>query len=297
MDIKDVVIVGAGPAGIATAIQLARYGIRYVLLEQGEVGGLLKNANLVENYPGFPHGISGLDLVGLFKKQLENVGLKVNFERVLEIEYKDKLFFTKTDRRIFKSPFVVIATGTRPKRIPRLTISDDVKKRIFYEIYPIRKTQNKKIAIIGAGDAAFDYALSLSGKNKVTILNRSGQTRCFPLLWSRCMKSKAISYLDNVSLKKIDDYNKKLQLTYTNQSNQNEKQIYADYVVVAIGRVPCLDFLGKYLKENLVNLTKMNTLYMVGDVKNKIYRQTAICVGDGIKAAMKIYRKMRKENG
>jgi thioredoxin reductase len=192
---------------------------------------------------------------------------------------------------------VVIAAGTRSKRIPGFTISDDVKKRVFYEIHPIRKTQNKKIAIIGAGDAAFDYALSLSGKNEVTILNRSGQTRCFPLLWSRCVKSKAISYLDSVSIKKIGDRNKKLQLTYTDQSGQNEKQIYADYVVIAIGRVPCLDFLGKHLKGNLINLTKTNTLYMVGDVKNKIYRQTAICVGDGIKAAMKIHRQMGKENG
>ena len=127
------------------------------------------------------------------------------------------------------------------------------------------------------------------------ILNKSKQTKCLPLLWARCKTSKAISYLDNVKVKKINHHNQKLSLTYINKNKQNEKQIYADYVVIAVGREPDLDFLGKGLKKNLGNLTKTNKLYMVGDVRNKIYRQTAICVGDGIKAAMKIQRKLKGE--
>ncbi|MFQ6003344.1 MAG: NAD(P)/FAD-dependent oxidoreductase [Candidatus Zixiibacteriota bacterium] len=295
VDIKDVVIVGAGPAGIATAIQLKRCDIEAVLLEQEEIGGLLRNANLIENYPGFPRGISGPDLIELFKKQLRNVGVMVSFERVRELEYKDKVFFAKGTRRVIASAIAVIATGTKSKKISGLPISDGAKGQIFYEIYPIRKVKNKKIAIIGAGDAAFDYALNLSRKNEVIILNRSKRAKCIPTLIQRCMTSAEISYLDNVCVKQINNKGKKLLLTCTDSDSQSENPIYADYVVIAVGREPCLDFLGSHLKRYFKILVGANTLYMIGDVRNKIYRQTAICVGDGIKAAMKIHRKIRRE--
>ena len=297
MDVKDVVIIGAGPAGIATAIQLKRCNIQPVLLEKEEVGSLLKNANLVENYPGFPNGISGLDLIKLFKKQLSRNKVKVGFERVRELEYKDNVFFAKTNRRVIASSIAVIATGTRPRKISTPAISDGVKGRIFYEIYPIRKAKNKKFAIIGAGDAAFDYALNLSQKNEVLILNKSKGTKCIPALMKRCVKSKDVSFLCNVSLRKIDKKGERLLMTCLDSDRHSENQICADYVVIATGREPCLDFLGSQLKKYFKNLLRRHTLYMVGDVRNRIYRQTAICVGDGVKAAMRIYRKIEREGG
>ena len=290
------VIIGAGPAGIATAIQLERYNIEPLLLEQGGIGGLLRNANLVENYPGFPGGIGGLDLVELFRKQLENAGVTVTFEKVLEINYKDKVFFTKTNQEVFTSATIVIATGTKPKRISDLPISDDIKDRIFYEIYPLFGIKNKRIAIIGAGDAAFDYALNLSQKNEVIILNRSKRANCISVLWERCMKSENVSYLADVSLKGINNERFKAILTCMHNDNQEKMQITADYVIFATGRVPCLDILGRELKKSCETLRKAKKLYMVGDVKNEIYRQTAICVGDGLKAAMKIFRNMGRDS-
>ncbi|MFQ6093648.1 MAG: NAD(P)/FAD-dependent oxidoreductase [bacterium] len=289
MDIKDVVVIGAGPAGIATAIQLKRSNIEPVLLEQGEIGGLLRNANLVENYPGFPEGISGPDLVELFEKHLENTGVRVNFERALELEYRERAFFIKTNRRMIRSTIVVIATGTRPRTIPALSILDDMKERIFYEIDPIGGIKNKRIAIIGAGDAAFDYALNLSQKNEVIILNRRKQAECIPVLEERSMKSENISCLHNVNVD-INSEDNKILLTCIDCDSQNATKICTDYVVIAIGREPCLDFLGEEIKKCFENLIKTNLLYMVGDIRNEIYRQTAICVGDGIKAAMKIYK-------
>jgi len=296
MDLKDVVIIGAGPAGIATAIQLRRYNIEFTLLEQDQIGGLLRNAYLVENYPGFPQGIEGPELVGLFKKQLEKAGAKVSFERVLESEYKGHLFLTKSDKTTIKSKIVVIASGTKPKGISSPPISDDIKDRIFYEIYPIRKVKKRKIAIIGAGDAAFDYALNLSQKNEVIILNRKEQAKCVPVLEQRCMKSKDISYSGNVSVTQISRKGKKLLLTLIRSDNQKESQISVDDVVIAIGREPCVDFLGSRLRENFKSLLKAKALYIVGDIKNRIYRQTAICAGDGVKAGMQIHRKLRRED-
>ena len=292
MDSKDVVIIGAGPAGIAAAIQLKRYAFDIVLLEKEEIGGLLRNANLVENYPGFPEGISGINLVDLFKKQLKHTGVTVIFERVIELKYRDEMFLTRTNERTIRSNIAIIAAGTKPKKISFPPVSDEINNRIFYEVYPIHGIKNKKIVIIGAGDAAFDYALNLSQKNKVIILNRSKRAKCIPILMEKCMKSDNITHLSDVSVQEISNVNSEFLLTYTCNESQDKIQIEADYMIAAIGREPCFDFLGNEFKKKFENLLNTNRLYMVGDIKNKMYRQTAICVGDGIKAAMKIYNKI-----
>ena len=294
MEIKQVVIIGAGPAGIATAIQLKRYNIEPVILEQNEVGGLLRNANLVENYPGFPEGITGLALVELFRKQLDNAGIRVDFERVLELEYNGKIFSTRTDRRVIASDVIVIAAGTKPKEILHPPISDDIIDRIFYEIYPIIDVKNRKIGIIGAGDAAFDYALNLSQKNDVVILNRTNRVSCIPLLWEGCMKSDNISYSPDITVKDIVKADNGLLLNCVKNHSGEKVNVCVDFLVAAIGRESCLDFIGEELRKNSADLIKSNRLYMVGDVNNGIYRQTAICVGDGVKAAMEINRIIRK---
>lgn len=271
-----------------TALQLRRYGIETVLVEKEEIGGLLRNANLVENYPGFPDGISGLELVELFKRQLRNAGVKVCFEEVMELSYVDGRFHAKTNERLIASDIVVIASGTKPRIISDMKISEDVEDRIFYAINPIRGVRDKKIAIIGAGDAAFDYALGLSQRNEVTILNRSNGAKCIPVLWERCVESRNVSYMDKARVEEIRGDGEKIVLTYTYDGDRRKREVRADYVVAAIGREPCLDFLGSKLKRRIDTLTDSSGIYMVGDVGNSIYRQVAICVGDGLRAAMEI---------
>lgn len=296
MGTKDVVIIGAGPAGVATAIQLKRHGIEPVVLEQGEVGGLLKNANLIENYPGFPDGISGPDLVELLKRQLANAGVAVSSEKVLQLDHTDGAFLARTNRRTLRSKIVVIASGTKPKRVSEIQIAQGIENRIFYEVHPIRGVRNKRVAVIGAGDAAFDYALGLSGENEVVILNRGEQDRCIRVLREKCRESEGISYFTDVSVKKINLEDDRLLLSYLNGDGPGENQIRVDYLVIAAGREPCLDFLGDTLKRPFEDLVKANKLHMVGDVKNKGYKQTAICVGDGVKVAMQICGKVRGED-
>ena len=131
---EQVIIIGAGPAGLATAFQLKRYGVHPVVFEREQIGGLLRNANLVENYPGFPQGISGLELVDLFIRQSKNLGIDVTYEEVIELDYELGSFQVRTRRQSYASRLVVIATGTKPLHFKNLPIPDELADKVFYEV-------------------------------------------------------------------------------------------------------------------------------------------------------------------
>ena len=272
----DVIIIGAGPAGIACAIQLKRYNINSIIFEKDKIGGLLCNANLVENYPGFPGGISGEKFVQLLKKQSQSSKLDVKYENVETVEFVDDTFKIKTNKKIYNSKYLVIASGTK-SIVPEIPIIyNSIKDKVFFDIYKLEQITNKNIAIIGAGDCAFDYALNLGNNNKVIILNRSNQIKALPILQKRCSLSINIQYLEKISVLEIKSVNNQLSFRC-----DNSKKLTADYLLIAIGREPNLDFINN-------DILISPKVFQIGDVKNGQFRQTSIAVGDGTFTAMKI---------
>ena len=280
----NVIIVGAGPAGIACAVQLKRYNIDSIVFEKGEIGGLLHNANLIENYPGFPNGISGKNLAQLLNKQSQTAKINIKYELISSVKFENNDFILESNNGRYCSKYLVIASGTKPA-IPKIPIiNDNIKDKIFFEIYKLGEIKNKNIAIIGAGDCAFDYALNLSDYNKVTILNRSNRIKALPILQDRVSKIENIKYFENTSVKQIESKNDKITL----KCNPNIVENDMDYLLIAIGREPNFDFINKDL------LTNPN-VFQVGDVKNGQFRQTSIAVGDGTFCAMKISNMLIQE--
>jgi thioredoxin reductase len=293
MKAEDVIIIGAGPAGIAAAIQLRRQGINPVVFEKDMIGGLLRNANLVENYPGFPGGISGVDLVALFEKQLAVHTMAVIPEEVANLDFADGIFIAQTPAEKYYSRMALVASGTKPKEFTDIEIPSAVRPRVHYEVYPILKEENKRIVIVGAGDAAFDYALNLQKHNEVTIINRCDSSRCLPLLRKRAEKSDSIRYHDNTRISEIRQ-NSGGQIRIQCMTPDETAEFDADFLVFAIGRDPRLDFLSKNLRQAKHALEQEEILYFLGDVKSGIYRQTSIAIGDAVMAAMKIGRKLQE---
>lgn len=265
---NNVAIIGAGPAGIACAIQLKRYNLDPVIFEKNQVGGLLKNANFVENYPGFHEGIAGNELVNILSSHLEKLKIFPVFEEVKEVNFCNNFYEIKTNKSCYNFKILVVATGTAPKK---LNIQSG---KVFYEIYELYKFDltDKKIVIIGSGDAAFDYALNLAEKSKageIVILNRGTQTRCLPILKQRVLKNAKIQYIENKEFDENTEY---------------------DYILGAIGREAELGYLGKSAMPGAHCAP-----YLIGDVKNGHFRQTAIAAGDGIRAAMEIVELLSKK--
>jgi len=281
-----VAVIGAGPAGISAVIQLSRSGIRPTVFEEGEVGGLLRNANLVENYSGFPGGISGMELCGLFRRQFEAFSPELIRERVVRVDYDGGVFAINTPSAEYFADVVVVASGTISKK-PDVAIPQGLTDRVFTEIVPIMGASGKTIVIVGAGDAAFDYALNLSRKNRVIILNRGERLSCLGVLFDRAMGNSRIEYRTNASLTAINPA-KSGKIALEISANGDILTEFADYLVFAIGRVPRTDFLAKKISQNTEQLMREGVLHFIGDVHGGRFRQTGIAVGEGILTAMKI---------
>ena len=287
--VESVTIIGAGPAGIAAAIQLKRYGITPLLLEKNMLGGLVRNANLVENYPGFPVGISGLHLTSLFKEQLKNLFIQPIKAGVSRVGFEDGLFLVETGTSVYYSQIIVVATGTKPVLLTGFVIPASLRGKIYYQVVQLLQESGAVIAIVGAGDAAFDYALNLAKTNQVIILNRGFAHKCLPLLWERAELDPNIRYIDNACIESIYS-NQEGEMMVQYKVIEGTSSFQVDYLIGAIGRVPNTDFLSDQITEQREGLQSAGLLHFIGDVKNDIYRQASIAVGDGIKAAMQIFR-------
>jgi thioredoxin reductase (NADPH) len=290
---NDVIIIGAGPAGMACALQLCRYGIRPLVFEKNEAGGLLRNANLIENYLGFPDGITGSELVRLFKEQVKNISLKIRREEVISVKFNKRLFSVQTKEKAYESYYLVLASGSVPKKLVNLNFPSEAENKILYDIVSIMNCENKNIVIIGAGDLAFDFALNLGKKNSVVILNRSAEVKCIPLLLERVRKQNHIKYFENTVINEVTIENCNMYIEY--KSGNSIGKLRADYLIPAIGRELNNKLLFNGFNKISGELEQKGLFYKIGDVKNINYRQTSIAAGDGIKAAMKIYGLIKRD--
>jgi thioredoxin reductase (NADPH) len=289
MKIEEVAIIGAGPAGIACAIQLSRSGIVPLLFERDIPGGLLKNANLVENYPGFPGGIKGTKLIEKMTRQLDLANVPVIHQNVSLVTYPEDHFRITTDQNTYISQKLVIASGTIPVKWTEFVIPESIQHKVLYEVYPLKDLKDKVMAIIGAGDAAFDYAIQLAAYNKVMIFYRSETVKCLPILKHRAKGLGQISCYENFILKQIFEETSSSCLKLFLQTKNGMESRLADYVIFATGRRPELSFTDPFIHKHLDDIQLEGKLHLIGDVKNDLYRQASIAAGDGIRAAMEIY--------
>lgn len=296
-EMRQVVIVGAGPAGIAAATYLKRASLEPLVLERREPGGLLRNANLVENYPGFSQGIGGEELAARFAEHLTHLGVATMREEVRLLARSSRGFRIMTDVDEHASRAVIVATGTTPNNPKIRGISGLIGRRAFSEIAStlLEKARKSRILVLGGGDAAFDYAINLKGRgHEVSILSRS-KPRCLPLLLERATRDK-IDIRIGVRVDRVEETNSGLSVMC--RSSGKPVTIPGDFVLVAYGRSPNLGFIETGLSKRIgipknPPETSVPGLFLAGDVVRGQNRQAGIAVGDGILAAMLAERHVK----
>jgi thioredoxin reductase len=182
----------------------------------------------------------------------------------------------------------VVASGTRPRPLTGLDVPQALQARVVYEVAGLRDRSGMRVVIVGAGEAAFDYALTLGTQNSVIILNRGERVKCLPLLRERALACPRITYRPGTAVIRLA-VDPSGGMTVECSSPGGPLVLQADYLIGAIGRDPHLDFVSASLRERASALEERGILHFVGDVRNGIFRQTAIAVGDGIRAAMSVH--------
>ncbi|MFQ5998341.1 MAG: NAD(P)/FAD-dependent oxidoreductase [Candidatus Bathyarchaeia archaeon] len=289
--IYDTVIVGGGPAGVAAAIQLFRSGFEILLLEKNQIGGLMLNASLVENYPGFPLGIRGKELAELFRKHLKKTRIRHELGEVKEIERRQEIYAVRARQQQVECRTLIIATGTLPKKLMVPGEGKLIGSRLFYEIEDLPFLGKEKIVtVIGSGDIAFDYALNVANNGiNASLVMRGERQKCMFSLFRSAVEHSKIKIFKNTLVNELLNEGNKIVL----KGDSNEKLLSTDFVLVAVGREPNLGFLpAKWQRLLVMNSDALEHVgvFLAGDVNPHNFRHVGIAVGDGLAAAMKVAR-------
>lgn len=297
MEQRELIIVGGGPAGLTSAIYATRSLRQAVVLEKGVPGGQIAMTDIIENYPGFPEGISGMELMQKFEEQAKKLGTEfINLFEVKTLEIDGDLKIVKSsDGRSFAAKAMIIATGQDPRKLNVPGEEKLIGKGVSYcATCDGAFFKDMKVAVIGGGNSAIQEALFLTRfASRVLVIHRRDQLRADKILQKRAFENKKISFLwDSVVTEVLGD-ERVTGLRVQNVKTGEVKEIDIDGVFVFIGYNPNTSFLKGIVEldkngyvitdENLQ--TNIPGIFAAGDVRANTLKQVSVAVGEGALAA------------
>jgi thioredoxin reductase (NADPH) len=304
----DIAIIGSGPSSFTAAIYTTRGAASTLVLGGANWGGQLMLTTDVDNYPGFPVGIQGPELMELMRKQAERFGAEVKGEDVLEIDLKDKPFRLKTDSGEYSANSIIIATGagTRWLGVPG---EEKLRGRGVSSCAPCDAPffKDKKVVVIGGGDSAMEEALVLTKyASEVTIIHRRDAFRASQAMQQKVLGNKKINVIWNTEIAEFIG-EQKLEKVKLKKETEEITELTADGAFVAVGHIPATDiFKGQveldekgYVKKAPNGAFQMSTsvegVFVAGDVHDYHYRQAITAAGFGCMAAMDTLKYLDKQ--
>jgi len=295
----DVIIIGAGPAGLTAGIYAGRTRLKTKIIEKMLPGGQILLTEGVENFPGFPGGIETQKLVDNLVKQVKELDLEIDNAEISEIT-KGTSFCVKTSEgEKIESKAIIITTGAQHKR---LEIPGEQKlsgKGISYcAICDAPLFKNKEVLVIGGGNAAVEEALTLERfAKKVTLMHRRDKLRAVKVLEEKMLSSKKIEVLWDTIPLEFQGENRLESVKIKNVKSQEKSILSADGVFVAVGIKPNTDFLKGFIKldENgfIITddemLTSLEGVFAGGDCRRKSLRQVVTACAEGATAAYSVF--------
>jgi thioredoxin reductase (NADPH) len=298
--IYQVVIIGGGPAGLTAGLYCARSRASTLLIEKGIMGGQITNAERVENYPGFPKGISGIELGQLIHEQATSYGLETLPAEVTKVVPGQKHNLVSSSEGDFVAEAIIIASGSQFRKLGVPGEDKFVGKGISYCATcdgPLFK--GRTVAVIGGGDTAVTEALYLSKfASSVKVIHRRSQLRADKILQEKAMADPKIEFIWDTVVTQIEGEGIVKQLMIKNTKNAKLSMLELAGVFVAIGSQPNsaqwrgllpLDEEG-YIITNELMETKIPGIFAAGDVRHNSARQAITAAGDGATAAISAER-------
>ncbi len=293
----DVVIIGGGPAGLTAGLYTSRAKLRTLLIERMIMGGQVMTTTKVENYPGFPGGIDGPDLMLRFQEHCQEFGLEVRYGEVESLVDQGSTKQLTLDGQPLFARSVIITTGAEPRKLDIPGEQEFTGRGVSYcATCDGAFFRDVPVAIVGGGDTAAEEALFLTRfASKVSIIHRRRDLRATKLLQERLAANPKIEILWERTVERVEgDASGLKQAVLTDPSGRHREPLPLEGLFVAIGVTPKAHFLTEvldldaegYILTDAECRTSMPGVFAAGDVRKKMLKQIATAVGDGAVAAI-----------
>ncbi len=293
------IIIGSGPAGLTAALYAARAEMEPVVIAGIAPGGQLMLTTEVENFPGFPEGIQGPELMDSMTKQVERFGTKMVYEMVSSVDFSSKPFKITTDKTEYSAESVIIATGAEAN-----WLNLDNEQRLRGKGVSACATcdgfffKDKAVVVIGGGDSAMEEANFLTKfATHVTIIHRRDEFKASKIMLKRAQDNPKISFLTNVTVTDVLGEETVSGIKVKNNLTGDEQTIEAQGYFAAIGHTPATKIFKEagietnekgYIVPKEFTQTNIEGIFVAGDVHDHRYRQAITAAGEGCKAALDV---------
>ncbi|NQT74412.1 MAG: thioredoxin-disulfide reductase [Chloroflexi bacterium] len=296
MNDYQVIIIGGGPAGLTAGMYATRAGLNTLLLEKMVPGGQITTSEWVENYPGFPQGISGFDLAQLMEEQARKHGLEIRMTEVTGMDISENQKIVKISEGDYSADAVIIAGGTEHAKLGIPGEEELVGRGLSYcATCDGPFFRDREVAVVGGGDVAIADALFLSRfSSKVSVIHRRDQLRASKILQDRAFANEKIEFIWDTVVDAIDGGDTVKALQLRNVKTEDKSNLQVGGVFMAVGTKPNTEYLAELLKLGPNGTIPVNNqmetaipgVFAAGDIREGSIRQVVAAAGDGAIAAM-----------
>jgi thioredoxin reductase (NADPH) len=308
-NVREVIIIGGGPAGYTAALYAARANLRPLVIEGFAWGGQLMITSDVENYPGYPEGILGPEMMRDFRAQAERFGAEFVTDDVTRVDFSERPFRVYVEDKKYVGEAVIIATGANARQLGLESEQQLQGRGVSYcAVCDAAFFRDKGVVVVGGGDSAMEEATFLAKfATKVTVVHRRDEFRASPIMVDRARANERIEFVTNAVVDEVLGQGGKVSGVRIRDVNTDETRVLeADGLFVAIGHDPntklFLDQLdhdeaGYLVAKPGSTETNVPGVFAAGDVQDHVYRQAVTAAGSGCMAALDAERFLTAEKG
>jgi thioredoxin reductase (NADPH) len=306
---RDVIIIGGGPAGYTAALYAARANLNPLVIEGFSWGGQLMITSDVENYPGYPEGVLGPEMMNDFRRQAERFGAEFVTDDVVSVDFSETPFRISTSDEDFRAKSVIVATGASARQLGLESERTLQGRGVSYcAVCDAAFFREKQVVVVGGGDSAMEEAIFLTRfATTVTIVHRRGEFRASPIMLERARANPKVEFLTPYVVEEaLGEEGKLTGVRVANLETDEKQELPADGLFVAVGHDPNtelfvgqldMDEAGYLLTKPGSTATNVEGVFAAGDVVDHTYRQAITAAGSGSMAALDSERWLSEREG